>query len=129
MTDQEKIEFVAVNVMEWRKTFSETIQCWASVNRILITDNNGIEMYVNNELGGFDPLHDHNHAAMVKRAMRDKGYRFSIEDIVNNRLQKVIWVVVSKGLYMLAESEDEDELCALIDAIIEIIQKEQSKNE
>jgi len=119
-TDQQIIEAVAAKIMGWTKGEEYTTFLGVGFVRWDNYDNQWI-------VGArrFDPLHDHNHAAVVRVKMRELGYRRSTRDHYR-RGDGMIVVAYSDNTYIyrgVAILPFADELRAEILAAIEVVAK------
>ncbi len=90
MTDSELADAIAIEVLGW-KLVQEPISVWLRYSPPRAPSNKRVPAAIEffwqdtkgNKIISFDPLHDHNHAAIPRAKMRERGYSFSRDDVAN----------------------------------------------
>ncbi len=118
MTTEQIVEALATEVMGWEKPEGFcSKQGWGKNTRWWDAQKKG---YVD----PFDPLHDHNHMALVRKKMRDSGWKFNRDDLFdrNNTLfDEPYEVALCYNGYYICHATAKDELMAEALSVLEAI--------
>ena len=123
MTDQELTNAVAIEVMGWDKPDGFcSKQGW---DKNVLWWNPEKKGYVD----PFDPLRDHNHAALARKKMRERGFWLQIIDIEREFITKEVVRGVDVLYYIPGQPSPDtawhvDELRAECEAMIEAVRKD-----